>query len=695
MPFDFSSFFTPRFGSNKNDIKLKQIAYGPLEDPDLMAERIQSEQPEWKKKVRGLFEGGYDVTAGLLGLPGPDTTASKVGELLDVTPKHQLIQGLGTVAAGIPFIKMGKKLGFPELNKKPVVWRGDPGGNREINPQYFDRTDTLGYMGHAAEDQDYALNSYSYRHGSPIEPSQTEGYYVDKRARPNLSAVTSTAENAVDITKLPEDPEDVEKLIKGLELWNPARSARGGGDRLTRARADDLIGQIPKYARQQIEIDKKIRGGIPLTSAEIWQQDNIRTAMKDIRIPFNDPDITALSGFDAFRYDDAGRTSWAFPDISKMETPWGTKLGSRSMGEYPYRVEVPDLSSSTTKRNPIGHFATKEDAFEAASKQGQGSRIYLGNNVVDEPVPKLNDTTQNKLAKKMYQKDYDTLNDWQKEDVNDAVNKFYEIPDDDLDDLEHNIFNKADDTYVNPLQLDATPNQIKKFKEEGVSYNSVADHYFDEKYADLDENQQKEVKDFVNWIEKGAPSSVNTKPKLDEWDEEYWGPAKSIAPTGLTADAEKAEIAQKLYNKSYNKLSWQEQDVVEKEFNYKYKQPPGTTAISSKAKTGSDDFQEQVTKLEELFKSGGSYEEAAEFTFNKDWEQLTKGQKQFLLDVENSTLPSTGKTYQVEVADTMDEVLEQLAQQEYGESYKNIAPSWQEYLQKLAKSIAHKALTKK
>ena len=278
MPLDWQSlFFSPPPKQKKG------ISVFTEEELDELARREQQKLPEWKQKVAGLGEAAFDYTAGLLGLPGaPQTKSYGAGELTQ---------------AGLPFLALGKKLKLPEINKKPVLYRGDPGGHEYINPQYFNRSDTLGYMTHAAEDLDYATRGYAYKHGSPMPAGQTDTFQLRRSARPNVAPVTSTAQNAVDITQLPNE-EDTEKLIKGLEWWNPDKSARAklGDERLTRARADQLIGEIPHHAQRQKDIEKKLREGIPLTQADIWSKENVRAAMKDIRIPFNDPDITDKLG---------------------------------------------------------------------------------------------------------------------------------------------------------------------------------------------------------------------------------------------------------------------------------------------------------------------------------------------------------------------------------------------------------------
>jgi hypothetical protein len=179
--------------------------------------------------------------------------------------------------------------------------------------------------------------------------------------------------------------------------------------------------------------------------------------MKDIRSALNDPDIAKATKFDAIRYDDEGRTSWAFPDISKVETPWGTKIGSKSMGDYPFRLST---MSGGSEYEQIGHFATKKEALKHAAEKFPEEypklRVFLGSdkvadvkkaNLIDEEInlnpglkgylnqdkkiqkqvaasvtKKYPDADNYKFlqegyASNMYKTKYNNLNEWQKWDV--------------------------------------------------------------------------------------------------------------------------------------------------------------------------------------------------------------------------------------------------------------------------------------
>jgi hypothetical protein len=789
MPLDWQSlFFSPPPKQKKG------ITVFTDEELDALAQKEQAKLPEWKRKVAGLGEAAYDYTAGLLGLPGqPQTRANQYGELTE---------------AGIPFLALGRKLKLPEINKKPVVFRGDPGVNptgkvySEINPQYFNRQDTLGYMAHAAEDKDYA-NSYMYKAGSPYSPNQTEHYYPNADARPNLTAVTSTtSKNAVDLTKLP-DAEDTEKLIKGLEWWRPERSPFGSADRLnTRQKAKDLAEEIPHLYRKQMEIDKKLREGTPLSHREMRDLEQIGDAMDDIRIPLNDPEITDKLGFDAIRYTDINKASWAFPDVSKMETPWGTKLGQKSMGDYRYRVRAPGESTSygsTRGGEDVGFFKTREEAIKNAQKLGRGSRIYVGSSTHEQPltitqgeknidvkrnrIPGLADylgkdkvfqdklkkvpelkgyatqpkslsemqKLQDKFAQKVYNDDYDKLSMWAKEDV-DALakshalgNKDYTLDNDfdDLDDLGWSeadkaaekkaklmmqleneissdefgkdfnqlndkeklaVFDKAEQMYqdgdyepswkssegedisnevkwskapggyaeakeysvkmpetkeellddlsykeyaqpyddigpewqekINNLYnetlndklnkgitkqqvpgklkaaadklkslttasnpFDASPATIKKFQTEGISYDKAADHLFDDKYAYLEESQQKKVKDFVNWIEEGAePSSEKYLGGLSQSATKSLGAAEADYQHFKKKGGNLHDFSEHFYGKGFTSLNKEQQKHIDEFYDIIHPPVSGSKSQLEMGALHSSDLQDDINK---------------------------------------------------------------------------------------------------
>jgi len=670
MPFDYGSFFTPRFpvlSQIKRDRSNEPL--GPELPPELINKYAMEEQeqlPEWKKKVRGLFESGVDATAGMLGLPAyPETKSYGMGELTN---------------AGIPFLALGKKLGLPEISGKPVVWRGDPGISeasktyKDINQQYFNLQDTLGYMGHAAENPNYAIKNYMYRKGSPYRPTQVESYGYNPAARPNLTAVTApSSRNAVDVTRLPEDLEDVEKLVNGLKMWDPRRSPFGSGERLDKQKAQELAEEIPSLWRLQQPIDKKLREGVPLTMREQRDLDHIGDMMDNIRVPLNDPEITDKLGFDAIRYTDVGNTSWAFPDVSKMETPWGTKLGQKSMGDYRYRVTTADNVNAGTwqeriRKEDLGYFKTQEEAMRAAAEYGPGHRVYRGSRSDASPlvtvpgeknidvkrnrIPGLEDylsrdkgiqqqisntavkkypiagekSLQDGYAKKMYKDSYENLNDWQKWDIDSKIkNDQSSIYKDDteledifdqlgknleketgvgLDDFEADDYLKEpganqdliDKLYVNPLKLDTTPGQIQKFKNEGVSYNSVADHFYDTEYKYLDEYEQKHVKDFTDWIEKGAP----VKELSGTGWKHYSGPG--------------SEVKSSMGTKEFSVELPEYEDVM------------GTAQKSKTYKVTDEDIQ-KFAKKDYLL------DEIAEHYYGRSFKDLDKDEAEFIADV--------------------------------------------------------------
>ena len=583
-------------------------------------------------------------------------------------------KGGGALLAGMPFFKLAKQVertipgnelltgsnkvkGLQEINDKPVLFRGDPGvtwGNKPtnyefVNPQFYNRKDTLGWMTHAAEEPKYPERSYAYKHGSPIRPTQMESHSYNPEARPNLTAITSTAENAIDLTRIPVG-EDYDKLIRGLEQWDPRRSPFGEfGERVTRERAREIIKQLPAAARKQAEAD--LRALEPKKKFDLaddpnpygWDKQNRESLMVDARAVLNDPDIAARTGWDAIRYDDAGEMSWAFPDIGKLETPWGTKIGRSSMGQFPYRLksgaDMPYHPNWRTEdESVIGHYATPKQAAREGIRRGLKPNdidIYLGEHLISRPdsglgpgglqeylandkkitkhAPKddmamklygdyynnisaygksVIDKTfeqkfkqtyhkppvskaKNALANSLYGADYDKIGATAQNAVDDHImgNKIYGTGK--SIDEPYGLSDKEGEYLTSPESLaeflagseplDATPGQIQKFKNEGVSYNSVADHFFDEKYKDLTEAQQKQVKDFTDWIEKGAspksilaPKSTNDSTvvsvaKKNEGIQTYnvtVGDLKKFVAKNAGLDA----IAEHYYGKNYDNL---------------------------------------------------------------------------------------------------------------------------------------------
>lgn len=562
MPFDYGSFFTPRFpmlSQIKRDRSNEPL--GPELPPELINKYAMEEQeqlPEWKKKVRGLFESGVDATAGMLGLPAyPQTKSYGMGEL---------------TSAGMPFLALGKKLKLPEIMGKPIVYRGDPGvsevGNayKVINPQFYNRADTLGHMTHAAEDLDYATNSYAYRKGSPIQNNQLEWYHPNAQARPNVTPLTSTAQNAVDLTRLPEDPVDVEKLIKGLKQWNPERSPFGEADRLTRKRADSLVEEIPYLYRRQQDLDKKLREGTRLTASDDRAANDIAMEMKDIRAVLNDPDIAKGTKFDAIRYDDEGRTSWAFPEISKLETPWGTKIGSKSMGDYPYRLSTVEGGSEAEQ---LGHFATKREALKHAAEKFPEEypklRIYLGaEKVSNVRKPNLINLEQ---------------------DVNPGLKGYI----------------KQDEKIQNQITKAAAQKKSQALDSKNAVIEKLSQQQHGSSYHKLSWQDKAEVgQQYHDTVDSTAASMYGKKfSDLNEWQKEdvhstlKYGKSVFKATKSEPVFSVKVsnELSNDLYGKPYHKLDEYEQDAVKQnwlddndlEWEDDYLEepigPPGTTKV--------------------------------------------------------------------------------------------------------------------
>jgi hypothetical protein len=688
MPFDFGSFFTPRFPVIKRDRSNEPL--GPELPPDFDYDKYGlDDRPEWKKKIQGLFESGVDTAAGFLGLPAyPETRSYGMGELTN---------------AGIPFLALGKKLKLPEINKKPIVYRGDPGVSeagvayREINPQFYNKVDTLGHMTHAAEDLDYATHSYAYRKGSPIPNNQMEWYHPNARARPNVTPLTSTAQNAVDLTRLPEDPADVEKLIKSLKQWNPERSPFGEAERLTRKRADALVDEIPHLYRRQMDLDKKIREGSRLTASDDRVANEIVMEMKDIRAALNDPDIAKGTKFDAIRYDDEGKTSWAFPDISKLETPWGTKIGSKSMGDYPFRLSS---TSGGSEHEQLGHFATKKEALKFGAKKFPEEypklKVYLGTdpvgnvrkaNLIDEEI-NLNPGLKNYLrtdekiqkqvaasayksaipekslldgyANKMYNNKYDDLNAWQKWDVESKLKN---------DQKSVGVFDDADQITKSTASQQAAQNKLANDLH-GLQYeelSSFAKENVDEILASEAGNKVYGLGDDYDYDFEATDAPYH--------DVEYGGSYSKPKVSESLKDKIKFKIAKEDYGDDYYNLSKDSKKNVDDIYETLVNNPVDDINWLKKQYPSIADELDEVYGTAPVPKTQGKLKAAADklkMSGNNPpkYKVLGMGEK----------LEMGGKEYSVKMPVSVEEALDDLSYSEFGKAYEQLGAAQKEYI---------------
>lgn len=242
--------------------------------------------------------------------------------------------GIATLGAGVPFIKMAKKLGINKL------YHGTPHNINMFDIAKNDPTDTLGYMIHAAEEPEYAA-TYAFKKGDPANKAKASWLPGYKVPEPNVIPIVPKAENVLDITDFPEG-EDLDKVAEALRMWNPEQSALGSRERLTSSRAKQLL--------DEIEHVKKLKGRKDLTADQLMGLEAYKTSwLNDARIPFNNPEITEKMGFDAIRYNDVHKKAWAFPNPEILETPWGTKLGQKQDTKKIWDMNVSNLRKEQEK----------------------------------------------------------------------------------------------------------------------------------------------------------------------------------------------------------------------------------------------------------------------------------------------------------------------------------------------------------
>lgn len=270
-----------------------------------------------------MLEQAIDALIGIIGLPGPDTSGRRFGELIQ---------------AGLPFVQLGKLRGLKQIAGKPAVFHGTKTSFNEFDPAKLNPEDTLGWMIHAAEDPVYAATYTADRPGSNIIP------------------ITSTAQNVLDITRVPsaDDWKALKDLLRvtASKRYDPAYGVSYPDyfyKNLPRSAQRALVDNSPysgeiqrrmdsirRYAERQANITNRLRNSSYESPESTYERALISGVTNDpiltrwletVRSPLNDPKLAKLSGFDAIRYLDDDKVSWAFPRLEQLSTPWGTPLG--------------------------------------------------------------------------------------------------------------------------------------------------------------------------------------------------------------------------------------------------------------------------------------------------------------------------------------------------------------------------------
>lgn len=294
---------------------------------EILARQKQSEDPLWKK----LGRAGVDViTGGLEGLLGvePKRNISNAGPAEYANIAGQLLQ------SGLPFGA------YKSILPKGNIFHGTQKMFDKFDPSVYDKSDTLGWMTHFAEDPAYA-SKYAMgavKGGSPIdvkpsymlqEPIKPHALnWMGEKIAPRLLVAEPEAKNVLDLV----DP-NIDDLSQVLASFSPERRARYIRDF--------------KQSRQIAELSKrkpKLMG--PLGQSRHYpegispEEYPVRSLAEILRL---EPGQLERTPFDAIRYRDIGERSWAIPESTPIRSAYGAELS-----DVPRKLEVIRTDPSIT-----------------------------------------------------------------------------------------------------------------------------------------------------------------------------------------------------------------------------------------------------------------------------------------------------------------------------------------------------------
>jgi hypothetical protein len=264
------------------------------EDYDTTVRASQANDPSWKKAARIGIGALGGVAKGLVGTDPSEELRNRIinGVATPDEKAEWYSAGAGQIAgqvsdAGLP---------FAAINKGPV-FHGAPRVFEKFDPTRYDKNDVLGWMTHFAENPEYAE---SYAMGNMKHSGKAEA--------PNMIAAHPQAQNT-------------------LDLVNPNM------DDLSQA-----IASFPKddYRRKQMIKEFKDARRYPGTTRNDLSQTHYpnKDEIPDNEIPmfhlaenlrFREGDLEKTP-FDAIRYNDMDKKSWAIPAQTPITTPWGARL---------------------------------------------------------------------------------------------------------------------------------------------------------------------------------------------------------------------------------------------------------------------------------------------------------------------------------------------------------------------------------
>lgn len=249
----------------------------PIDDKtqNKIARESQANDPLWKQYARQGVDALANIPKGLLGID-PAQDESSGGYLANVMSQ------LGGAAE--PLVKAG--LPFLAMTGGQPVFHGTGEAFEKFNPKLYDKSDTLGYMTHFAEEPGYAAQ------------------YAD-------SSVKSHRGNRPQIIPAHIDAKNV------LDLHNP------NPDDLSQA-----IASLPSNERSQlVDYYRSMSRDPNIFFEDVTQPENkLKNLGRRLTETLNYPGSLEKTPFDAVRYNDAGNPSYAVPSSTPIKTPWGTSL---------------------------------------------------------------------------------------------------------------------------------------------------------------------------------------------------------------------------------------------------------------------------------------------------------------------------------------------------------------------------------
>lgn len=281
---------------------------------DKYVEEQQAKDPTWKKVLRAGSEGISGAVSSLFGKDfetgdrSPFATGNALGQLAQ---------------AGLPFLAYKPKL------KGEQVYHGTQKVFEKFDPRKYDTSDVLGWMTHFAEEPKYA-QTYASGQSKGIKPVDLDPSYGEVTDNELIHQSHGWMDTPSDKTKVsPRTIPATPKARNVLDLVDP--------------NPDDLAQAIASsYDKEHlIKNFKSIRAAVrdaPSEAAHFLRNDHyigdakfdvpkneiaLRSTADKLRLSPEEFDKTP---FDAIRYRDNEHKSWAIPERTPIETPWGTPL---------------------------------------------------------------------------------------------------------------------------------------------------------------------------------------------------------------------------------------------------------------------------------------------------------------------------------------------------------------------------------